>query len=297
MQNLKSIEEEIETMETFRMITQAYEEISVMRMQRIRGSVIATRDFLDELSKVYVDIKANYRSQIVNLLTGKRKKVQDVLDVNKNGKTVTILMSTNTKLSGEIVRRVFRQFIDYVENNDTEVVIIGRQGKNMYENHKATKPYKYYEFKENDISIESLKEIILGVYPYKKVNVFFGKFESLLTQDPTFANITGEDVSDDPNAKPEAVTPYLFEPSIEKILQFFETQIFSSLVKQTVNESELARYASRIRAMEDATTHIDKTKLTLAILKRKMKQILTNRKQLEITKSAIRLVDQLSYGR
>lgn len=276
-------------MKTFRMITQAFEEISVMRMQRIRNSVLNTRSFLDQLAQVYIDIKGNYRVSMMSILTGKKKDVQEFLGLNKNGKDVNVLISTNTRLSGEIVKKVFRTFLEYVNKHpDDDIVLVGRQGKQMFDALGTGRKYEYYEFKENEITTDGLKDIILGLYQYKIVRAFFGKFESLVTQNPNQSTLTGNE-EEGKNQDDMKVTPYMFEPSIESILTFFDTQIFSSLVKQTVNESELARYASRIRAMEEATGHIDKTKSEYERLRRKMRQLVMNKKQLQTVSAAMRL--------
>ena len=44
----------------------------------------------------------------------------------------------------------------------------------------------------------------------------------------------------------------MFEPSLEKILMFFETEIFASLFNHTVKESQLAKFASRVLALDQA---------------------------------------------
>lgn len=290
MQNVKGLGEEIELMRIFRMITQAYEEISVMRMQKIRTSVINTRNFLEQLSSVYGDIKANYRESLMSLITGKKKDVSKLLSLDKNGKTVAVLVSTNAKLSGEIVSKTFKYFVAYIQQHpDVDIIIVGRQGRQMFDSLKLDREYRFFEFDEKNISVQSLKDVILAMRPYMKVEAFFGKFESLLTQAPVDENLSGNDEDDAEHVK-STFTHYIFEPSIETILQFFETQIFSSLVKQVFNESELARYASRIRAMEEATNHIDKTKTTLERNKRKIRQLVINKKQLETATKAILLL-------
>jgi len=74
---------------------------------------------------------------------------------------------------------------------------------------------------------------------------------------------------------------FIFEPSLEKLLNFFETQVFSSLFKQTVTEAELARLASRIKAMEQAIVFITTRMENLSSAQRRAKRNLENRKQLE----------------
>lgn len=282
MQNKQRINAEIELMSTLRLVTQAYEEIAVMRMQRIRDAVLHTRVFINELAQVFVDVKSNYKATVVNMF-GKNnsEKKQDISVVNKNGKTVAVLITTNSKMNGEIIPKVFHEFYQYVNEHDCDLILIGRMGKQLYEQMPKKKPYSFFELGENQITNTSLREVVLAMMPYSQINVFYGKFESLLSQNAIISNLSGDSI--EPNKSTE-VKPmlYVFEPSIDKIIAFFEKQIFSSLVKQTLSESELARYASRIRAMEDAMVNIDKNSKNLRYQKNKIKKLINNKKQLEI---------------
>lgn len=292
MQNKRSLTEQIELMGTLKLITQAYEEISVMRMQRIRDAVLKTRIFLDEISSVFVNVKENYRNQVTFGFRGQKKDPKKLLELNKNGKEVAVLISTNSKLNGEIISKVFRDFIAYIQSHDVDVVIVGKVGVQMLQQAGIKKQHTFFELDENNISLESLKPLVLNLVQYKQVNVFYGRFESLMFQNADKDNLTGDVIEDDERDtatdKPRQIDQFIFEPSIEKILQFFETQIFSSLVKQTVSEAELARYASRIRAMDEAMQHIDKTNKDLYGQRRKLKQIINNKKQLETVSHVIR---------
>ncbi len=282
MQNKQRITAEVELMSTLRLVTQAYEEIAVMRMQRIRDSVLHTRLFITELNQVFVDVKTNYKNTAANLLSGKKNNATgQVSMLEKNGKNVAVLVTTNSKMNGEIIPKVFHEFYTYVNQHQTDIIIVGKMGKQLYEQMSKLRPYTFFELKENQITNASLREIVIAMLPYKEINVFYGKFESLLFQNPTITNLSGDKIEQkqDANSKPQL---YVFEPSIEKILEFFETQIFSSLVKQTLNESELARYASRIRAMEEAMQNIDKKTKGLKYQGNKIKKLVSNKKQLEI---------------
>ncbi len=74
---------------------------------------------------------------------------------------------------------------------------------------------------------------------------------------------------------------YFFEPSLRKILEFFETSVFTSLFTQTVHEAELARLASRIKAMEEALGNIEKTEGQLNAEMRRIDKALQNKRQLD----------------
>ena len=271
-------------MSTLKLITQAYEEISVMRMQRIRDLVLNTRLFLGDLYNVYVDVKVNYKESLMKKIIKEDDAMKAMRE--RNGKTAVVFISTNTKLNGEIIQKVFREFYDYSQTHDVEIFIVGRMGKQLYDQRSEKKPYQYYDLEENYINSTSLHKLVTDLLAYKQVDAFYGKFESLLNQIPTEANLTG-DQPEEKQAEGKAATLYMFEPSVVKILEFFETQIFSSLVKQSVNESELARYASRIRAMEEAGQNIDKSMKSLSSQMIKIKRLVSNKKQLEIMSRVI----------
>lgn len=284
MQNKQRITGEVELMSTLRLITQAYEEISVMRMQRIRDLVLNTRLFLGDLFKVYVDVKVNYKDSLMHKLIKEDDAMKAMRE--KNGKTAVVFISTNTKLNGEIIQKVFREFYEYVQKHDVEIFIVGRMGKQLYDQMQNKKAYKYFDLEENYINSTSLHNLVVELLAFKQVDAFYGKFESLLNQIPTDANLTGDQKEEKQVQTGETIL-YMFEPSVVKILEFFETQIFSSLVKQSVNESELARYASRIRAMEEAGQNIDKSMKSLSSQMLKIKRLVSNKKQLEIMSRVI----------
>jgi F0F1-type ATP synthase gamma subunit len=223
MQNKQRINEEVELMSTLRLITQAYEEISVMRMQRIRDLVLNTRLFLGDLFKVYVDVKVNYKESLMKKLIREDDAMKAMRE--RNGKTAVVFISTNTKLNGEIIQKVFREFFDYVQNHDVDIFIVGRMGKQLYDQRSTSKTYKYFDLEENYINSTSLHNLVLELLAYKQVDAFYGKFESLLNQIPTEANLTG-DQPEEKQAENQKATLYMFEPSVVKILEFFETQIF-----------------------------------------------------------------------
>jgi len=65
------------------------------------------------------------------------------------------------------------------------------------------------------------------------------------------------------------------------LIQFFETQIFATLFRQTVHESELARYASRVNAMEESLQFIKRRQKELQDAKKRFTRASQQKKQLE----------------
>lgn len=258
-------------------------------MQKIRDSVLKTRVFLDKLSEVYYDVKKQYDKYVSELI--QQKKGEDIsllTGLPKNGKNIAVYISANNKMYGDIIIKVFREFADFINKEDCDVMIIGRVGRELYTSYHLKKTYLYLEVPEENVTLEDLKRIAYHLVNYKKINVFYGKFENIINQIPMNSNISGDKpFEENLQANPKFQDlqnrddMFLFEPSAEKIMQFFETQVFTSLLKQTISESNLARYASRIKAMEEAQINIESRIKRLYIERRKIKRGINNRKQQE----------------
>ena len=113
---------------------------------------------------------------------------------------------------------------------------------------------------------------------YTEIKIYYGKFQSVVTQKPDIQNIAaGTTVSGDASA-PKVL--YIFEPSVEDILMFFETQIFASIFDQSIRESQLAKFASRILAMDSASQNIERRITSLNLKKLSHLHKIANDKQL-----------------
>lgn len=281
MQNRRSLKEDIEAMVTLKVLVTEYEQISVMHMQKVRDKVLNGRFFLDGLSYVFKDVKFGYRKQLESLLKKNKKAGHAVLTtLNKNGKSVTVVLTANATLYGSIVKRVYDLFLDHVTKNETEVVIIGKIGKGLYEKAGVPKPYTYFEIPDVSTSVGALKDLLLKLTSYQKVDVFFGKFYNVMNQMPTASNISGQQIFE-VEIKEEEKYQAAFEPNVEKIFQFFEMQVFNNLFYQAVQEAELARHGSRISKMEEALGNISRGEQTLSHKYNRLKKRIENKKRLE----------------
>ncbi len=280
MPTKRQIIEEIDTTQNLKTLAQAYQEISVMRMQKIRNYVLKTRNFLAALSVVYHDVNSSYKHQLEELAKKQKRPQNTFSTIPKNGKEALVLLSANTKLYGDIIKRTFDLFLDTARKSKGNLVIVGKLGRELMDNAVSGKRYEYFEIPDENISFESLKPLMSKLLNYQKTTVFFGQFNNVVVQTPTSLNITGEHNLEQEVSNQE-MQRFLFEPSLEQILNFFETQIFTSLLSQTAHESQLARYASRVTAMEEALQNIEDVMQKQFRQKRRIQSSLADRKQSE----------------
>lgn len=285
MQTKKQVEIESQMLGTLKTLAQSYEQISVMRMQRVRGSVLSTRDFLNGIAEIFKDVKDSYHSEM-EALANKKSGHGKYAEIQKNGKEVSILLSANNKLYGDILARVYSLFISNIQKNNNDIVIIGKIGKSLYETSGIKKPYTYFDLPDQEAKIDDISPIIKHVIQYEKIYVYYGRFLNVISQEPSISEISGDTLENNQTITKDKPTDqkrvmYYFEPSLKTILSFFEDQVFTAILKQVVDESELSRLASRIKSMEDSLSSIQKEEILLKKSYNRTKRLLENNRQIQ----------------
>jgi F0F1-type ATP synthase gamma subunit len=171
---------------------------------------------------------------------------------------------------------------------EADVVVIGRTGREMYESSGVTRPFDYFEIPDASADIQHIKQLMQKFLVYDRVHVYHGKFGNVVRQNPIETAITGDDIFEtEVPANISREDRFIFEPILEKILHFFETQIMANLFSQTLLENQLAGHASRVNAMEEALAHIEEESKKLNKERSRLKHLIQNKKQLETISGAV----------
>lgn len=298
MPQRKVINEDLEALNSLRELAQSYEEIAVVRMQQIKEKVLKTRDFLARISDVFVDLKSSYAREVFDLLKRIKKGDKKLAPVlQKINKTLLVYLASNGRLYGSVTQKTFRLLRDdlkKIDKNTSDIVIIGKAGKEMFEESPvaSTHPFEYFEMPDTGFKVDHIKSLMKKFLQYERVHVYYGKFGNVVQQSPIETSINGEDIFE---TESPIITKredrFIFEPTLEKIYHFFETQIMANLFAQTLLENQLARHASRVNAMEEALINIEEESKRLNRERVRLKHLMQNKKQLETMAGVITLVD------
>ena len=137
----------------------------------------------------------------------------------------------------------------------------------------------YFELDDEKPERERVKGIIEFVKNYEEIIIFHGRFHTVLFQKVVQTNISGGITLEKELGE---IKSYLFEPSPEAVLEFFETELMSAFFNQAVLEHRLSRYATRMIAMYQATENAKKIREKLKIEQKKLERQLLNKKQIEV---------------
>lgn len=279
MATKREVTEEFDRVSAIKDVLETYEEVAATRMQNTRSSVLAGRLFIAELNYIFQQVKSSHRNEVL-----KRMKTKNIKDpskltfIERNGKTLYVLLSSNTGLYGDIIKKTSDLFISLVRKEKADAVIIGRIGLELFKNAGLLITYNYFDFPDEKVNNESLRKIISYILQYERTFIVYGRFENIVSQKPIVTSISGDPLASSQGA---SNVKYFFEPSLDKIMKFFEAQIFASLFDQTVFESQLAKFASRMTSLEQRVENIQDILKDMALEKEKIRHRIMNKKQLE----------------
>jgi F0F1-type ATP synthase gamma subunit len=276
----KSLKREMEEIRILGILARAYAQIASARMKNIRQSVTSSRDFLLAIDEIFREVRDSYVKKVQAL--AKKRKTQGgekITFLAHNGKTVAVFLSANTGLYGDIIQQTFDLFLKEVRQGGVEATIVGRLGLALFLDEEPKRPYTYFDLPDWQADEESMVKIIKHLVPYEEIHIYYGKFESVVRQTPEMFNISAQTPLEEGKGEGARIK-YLFEPTLEEILIFFETEMFSSLFAQSVKESQLAKFASRVLSLDQAGENVNQSlqKMRLRQLKLAHRQI--DRKQL-----------------
>jgi F0F1-type ATP synthase gamma subunit len=278
MSSRKKLQNEYILINSMRGMVEAYEEIAAMRMRKVKKSVLQNRDFLSGLNDIYQRLSYTYKLYLEKVRHAHRAKTWSPLDTN--GKTISVLLSANTGLYGDIIRRTYSLFLENIKNTETDVVIVGRVGKQFYETNEAHKPFKYFELSDSGADADHLKAIISAVLPYTNVIVYHGIYVSVLNQNPTRTFVTGKALDYQDTSRVSELK-CIVEPSIEEVTAFFEKQILSAIFEQTTYEASLSKFASRMVSLDMAHENINVMTKRINFAKLKLRHLQNNLTQMD----------------
>lgn len=270
---IKEINNLIEEAKSLKQITQAFTQIASSKLKRIRTGVLRNRDFFKELSNIFV---------LINVIAKDRK----LAPLPKNGKTLSLVLTSNQRFYGKITSELIEFFLVQVSKIRSDKLVIGRAGIESLKSVNYALSYKPVILAGDFPTNEEFLTLSGYINPYSKVLVFYPQFLSVLVQKPIIVDINQSEgeVGLETQVPQELVTMirnFIIEPEIKIMIDFFDSQIKILLLEAAFLEAELARTASRLISMDNAQNEAQKYLDTQEILLLNAQRSIQNARILE----------------
>ncbi|MEK7168889.1 MAG: F0F1 ATP synthase subunit gamma [Patescibacteria group bacterium] len=286
MSQLKWIKNEIETVNNFKNLSDIYGEIASIRMMKIRESVLKNRDYIFSITQIFYEALASFLRKTTKISLNKKfLKKNRITFLSHNGKMVFVLISANTGFYGDVVTKTFNKFVNELKTSDAEVTIIGKIGKKIFSENFPKRPFTFFELPDYGSDKNKLLAIINHLVQYDEVRVYYSAYDTVINQRPLMSNLTAGTtlIQKAEKSKEE----FIFEPSVEEILMFFEKEVFGSFFDQTIKENQLSKLSGRIMAMDRASLSIKNRIKEINFDYLKIRHREMNKKQLSLLQSLV----------
>ena len=275
MRNKNEIINDITFMNTLDIVATAYQKIAVMHMQNTRNEIQHAHLFVEKLTAIYMSLRYSY--PYLKHIDAFRHATKD---------SARVLITANSRFYGDILRQTFAFFMRDVDQQ-SDIILIGSVGKGYVIEQDSKTEYQYFDIPDNNFEYKHLAKLIKTLLEYKKVYVYYAQFKTVLTQEPARSKILNIDTllaQEKERARVEGkkknMPQYAFEPSGEEIASFLNDTVTISLVRQSLFDSQLARYASRIKAMDLLLNNVKNRSKTLNRIMRKIRSADEQNKQM-----------------
>ncbi len=286
MSEIKEVIKEIDTINDFKNLVDIYGEIASIRMMKIRTNVLNNRNYVFSITQIFFDALSSFLKRASQVsLNQKLFKSNRITFLPHNGKMVFVLVASNTGFYGDVVMTTFKKFVDELKGEDAEVTIIGKVGKKIFTESFPKKPYTFFELPDYGSDKNKLLAIINHLVQYDEVRVYYSAYDTVLNQRPVVSNLTAGTTLIERAKKTKE--EYIFEPSVEEILMFFEKEVFGSFFDQTIKEDQLSKLSGRIMAMDRASMSIKNRLKSINFDYLKIKHRHSNKKQLSLLQSLV----------
>lgn len=274
-------------------LTSTFESIAAQNLANTRNKVLSSRQFLEEAQQIYTEARDIFIAQ--HKLAEKKLEYHQQLSIRQdNGKHLSIVIAPNTKLYGALPDQLLNSVVESIRKEPRDVLVLGKVGVEHFARLKPAIPYTTLDIENEDYTMEQVQAIVQFVSQYRKVTAYYNHFRTILNSDVLEAplNLTSAASTESATpAEPEkpakgldkfiAKHDALVEPSLEEVLNFFETVILKTILQQKVRESLLSRYAARMVAMDVATENAKEESKRLLQARRRAKRVKANQKMLD----------------
>lgn len=272
MPSLIEVKKNLEATKKLGEIANAYHQIANIKMNEVREKVLKNRRFFEELLKVYQRAKLaaflQKGGKEVKILRGKKERV-------------VIFLSANHFFYGNLIFNIWLEVKSFLEKYPSDLIVVGKRGKYIAEAEGLGSKMFYFELDDEKPEEKNIREIVEEARNYKEIFVFYGKYKTVLSQEVVMSRISEMPLKEI-EVGLEKGKLYLFEPSPEEVLDFFEREIMTSLFNQCLLEHQLAKYASRAISMYQARENAKKIGKKIETIGKKLKKQILNKKQIQI---------------
>ena len=267
MASMRDIKRRRESVTSTQQITKAMKLVSTVKLQRAKGRVIKSKYYFRAMYNTVTDLlsdSANVDSPYVKKSECDRKAV--------------LVITSNRGLAGGYNSNIVKLITSNEEfnNENTDIYIIGRKGKELLERKGYNIKRDYSELADGFEFADAIKVCNDLLHAFEKqrigeIYLAYTNFKNTVSHEPTLLKLLpiipgevygSEDEDEDPNDKLLLMN---FEIPDEEAFKYIVPKYLTSLIHGALIEAVASENGARMQAMDSATNNAEEMigKLTL----------------------------------
>lgn len=246
MSVISDIKDQINDLTTFKHISAAFTEAAAAKLSNIRAATQRNERFYEQVTRIYHLVEMSARS------LEKSDKDAQILPPRR----LYVAFTSNQRFFGSLNNEIMKLFLREAAKSKVGMLIIGTTGEAYMRSLGKLSGFDKLRFKGDIPDKEEVLNFLKLTDDFEQIRVFYPKFISFLKQTVGVIDIT-QKVTLGEMENIEEEIQIIFEPEIDKMLKFFDTQVRSILFTKVLLETDLARTAARLLTMSQAEERTD----------------------------------------
>jgi F-type H+-transporting ATPase subunit gamma len=274
MATLRDIKRKIGSIDSTQTITRTVKMVSASKLRRAQAELDRTKAYATKMEDLVRRVVRKLPSESHPLLTP-RESINNVLIVSiASDRGLAGAFNTNISLAAE-------NFIHQNGGNYERmaVYIVGKKAKDYLSRRKVDIVKDWADVKKVDQGVvDAIASDLIGLYmdgSFDKIYLSYTHFHSAVKQIIMFDEFVPLSMPEEGEVEEAESGDYLYEPSIDKIVEALIPKYISTKIYYALVESQTSEHAARMAAMENATSNCGEMVkyLTLVYNKRRQESI------------------------
>ncbi len=255
MPSLRTLRNKIKSIKSTQQITRAMKMVATARLSRAQGRILDARPFASKLELLINQISSELGIDNLNL---------NPLQIANNTNRIAVLLVTSDKgLCGSFNTTLYRQVIDFVNQNKSDELsffIVGKKGRDFCRRIGLKTENEYVNFFLNlsYVHAENIGTDLINFYTKthpRFVCAIYQQFKSVIQQQLVLKTLLplGSFLSTTNHETKNKNVDFLYEPHKELLLSSLLPRYVKAQIYRILLESYAAEQSARMTAMDNAT--------------------------------------------
>lgn len=276
MQGIRDIKRRIKTVNNTQQITKAMKMVAAAKLRKAQDKVASSKPYGEKMREVVQRVLSNTNDYSNPILNG-----------NLEGKPAYIVVTADRGLCGGYNANIIRTAIKDIDKENSYVITVGRKGRDLLRRRGYNIVAEFLDigdepsFNQSTSIFGTVTQMIEeGIF--SEVHIIYTQFINALSQKVVHEKM----LPVDKNEGEKQTSLYLFEPSVESVLDSLIPKYLTGMIYQSLNEAKASEHGARMTAMGSATDNASELIGQLTLTYNRARQAAITQEILEIVNGA-----------